>query len=54
MKDMVWYCSNCQKINKLDSEPETERQLFERYVDDIICTVSGEPDILLRKQKHPS
>ena len=30
MKDMVWYFSNCQKIKKLDSEPETERQLFER------------------------
>ena len=48
MKDMVWYCSNCQRINKLDSEPETERQLLLRYVDDIICMVIGEPDTLLR------
>ena len=36
MKNMVWYCSNCQKINKLDSEPETERKFFESYIDDII------------------
>ena len=49
MKEMVWYCSNCQKINKLESEPKTERQLFERYVDDIICTVNVEPDTWLRK-----
>ena len=49
MKDMVWYCSNCQKIIKLDSEMATERRLLERYVDDVICTVKGEPDILLRK-----
>ena len=46
---MVWYCSNCQMIDKLDCEPETERQLFSRYVDDIICTVNGEPDTLLKK-----
>ena len=49
MKDIVWYCSNCQKISKLDSEPETERQLLLRYVDDIFCTVNSEPDTLLRK-----
>ena len=49
MKDMVWYCSNCQKINKLDCEPETEGQLLLRYVDHIICTVNGEPDTLLRE-----
>ena len=48
-KDIVWYCSNCQKINKLDSGPETEKQLLLRYVDDIFSTVNGEPDILLRK-----
>ena len=42
-------CSNCQKINNLDSEPETERQLLLRYFDDIICTVNGKPDTLLRK-----
>ena len=49
MKDMAWYCSNCQRINKLDSEPKTERKLLLNYVDDIICTVNGEPDTLLRK-----
>ena len=32
-----------------DCEPETERQLLLRYFDDIICTVNGEPDTLLRK-----
>ena len=26
MKERVWYCSNCQEINKLDSGPETERK----------------------------
>ena len=36
-------------INKLDSETETERQIVLRFVDDIICTVNGEPDPLLRK-----
>ena len=50
MKDLVWYCSNnYQKINKLDSEPETERLSFLRYVDDIICTINCEPDSFLRK-----
>ena len=49
MKDMVWYCSNCQKINKLDIEPKTKRQPLLRYVDDKICTVNREPDTLLRK-----
>ena len=34
MNDMEWYCSKCQKIKKLDGEPETERQLFEDYQDD--------------------
>ena len=49
MKDMVWYCCNCQITNKIDSEPGTERQLLLRYVDDIVCTVNGEPDTLLRR-----
>ena len=48
-KDMLWFSSNCQKTNILDSEPETERQLLLRYVDDIICTENVEPDTLLRK-----
>ena len=50
MKDIIRYCSNCQKIYKLDCEPQIERQLLERFVDDIICTVNGEPVILLRKE----
>ena len=49
MKKKLLYCSNCQKINKLDSELETEGKLVLRYVDNIICTVNGEPDTLLRK-----
>ena len=47
MKDMVWYFYNCQKTIKLDNEPATEVQFFERYVDDIFCTVIGEPYTLL-------
>ena len=34
MMAMVWYCSNCQKIDKLDSEPKTEtiiRKICRRY-----------------------
>ena len=34
MKGAAVFCSYFHKINKLDSEPETERQLFERYVND--------------------
>ena len=50
LKGMVGFCSNCQKNNKLDSELETERQLFERYVRDINITVSARHhDILPRK-----
>ena len=49
MKDMMWYCSNCQEIYKLDSEPETERQLFLTIVVNTKCTVNGEPETLLRK-----
>ena len=52
MKDMVWYCSDCQKIYLMDSEPETERLLFERYVDETIHTVSGKQDSLLRKANN--
>ena len=46
---MVWYCSNCQMVDKLNSEPETEGQLFSRYVEGIICRVNGEPDTFLKK-----
>ena len=46
---MVCYCSTWQKINNIDSETEIERQLLGRFVDDINCTVSGEPDSSLRE-----
>ena len=46
------YCSNFKKIDKIDSEPDTERKLFERYADDIICTQSDDPDSL-RKGQQP-
>ena len=45
---MVWYCFTCQKIHKIDNESETERKLFPRYVDFIMCTLSGEPESLLK------
>ena len=47
--DIVRYYSIWQKINKLYSEPENERQLSLRYVDNIICPVNAELDTLLRK-----
>ena len=46
---MVCYCFNIQKINKPDSKTETERQLFKRFVDVVISSVSGESENLLRK-----
>ena len=47
MNDKVWFCSDCQKFNKLDSEPETRIQLSERYVDETRFTVIGEWENLL-------
>ena len=49
MKNMMWYCSNCQKVNKLDSEPGNERQFFQRYETQTICTLSDELYRLLKK-----
>ena len=49
MNDNVWFCSNCQKFNKLDSEPEFGGQLFKGCVENITCTVRGETDNLIRK-----
>ena len=42
MQKIVWiyiYCSNQQTVGQYE-----ERKLFKRYVDDIICTVRGDPD----------
>ena len=49
MVDFLLFCSICQKINKVDKETDTERQLFKRYVDDTIGTASGESDNFIRK-----
>ena len=37
------YCSNQQTVGRYD-----EMKLFQRYVDDIICTVCGDPDEYLK------
>ena len=42
MQDVVWtftYCNNQQIVGRYE-----EMKLFKRYVDDIICTVRGDPD----------
>ena len=46
MQDVVWiciYCSNQQTVGH-----DKEMKLFKRYVDDIICTVRGDPDKYLK------
>ena len=46
MQDVVWifiYCSNQQKVGH-----DKEMKLFNKYVDDIICTVRGDPDEYLK------
>ena len=46
MQDVVWifnYCSNQQTVGRYE-----EMKLFENYVDDIICTVRGDPDEYLK------
>ena len=46
MKDVVWictYCNNQQIVGRYE-----EMNLFKRYVDDIICTVRGDPGEYLK------
>ena len=46
MQEVVWicaYCSNQQTVGRYE-----EMKLFKRYVDDIICTVLGDPDEFLK------
>ena len=46
MQDVVWICtygSNQQSVEKY-----VEMKLSKRYVDDIICTVRGDPDEYLK------
>ena len=46
MQDVVWictYCSNQQTVGRYE-----EMTLFKRYMDDIICTVRGDPEKFLK------
>ena len=48
MGDVVWVFSHCK--NKTDWDTgKKKRKLFERYVDDIICTVKDDPGKLLNR-----
>ena len=46
MQDVVWICTDCnnqQIVGRFE-----EMKLFKSYVDDIICTVRGDPDVYLK------
>ena len=45
--DVVWMCMNCKKLPVGDYG--RKRKLFERYLDDIICTVKNDPNKLLQE-----
>ena len=52
---MVWYCKRCKE--QRDQEKPTENvKAFLRYVDDIVRTVKGDPDIVLKaaNELHPN
>ena len=46
MQDVVWICTYCN--NQQIVGRHEEMKLFKRYVDDIICTVRGDPDEYLK------
>ena len=46
MQDVVWICTYCS--NQPTVGHNKEMKLFKRYVDDIICTVRGDPDEYLK------
>ena len=46
MQDVVWICTYCS--NQQTEERIEEMKLCKRYVDDIICTVRGDPDEYLK------
>ena len=41
MQEIVWICSYCAEEGR--KEDTLELKLFKRYVDDIVCTVKGNP-----------
>ena len=45
MEDPVWCCSNCEIMP--NSTSRTERKIFERYVEEVICTVKSTPETIL-------
>ena len=52
---MVWYCKRCKE--QRDQEKPTENvKAFLRYADDIVRTVKGDPDIVLKaaNELHPN
>ena len=46
MQDVVWICTYCSKQKTVGLD--MEMKLFRRYMDDIICTVRGDPDEYLK------
>ena len=42
MQDIVWICTHCS-IHQTEVWFDWSK-LFKEYVDDIICTISGDPD----------
>ena len=42
MQDVVWICIYCDNQEIVGSYEEMK--MFKRHVDDIICTVHGDPD----------
>ena len=46
MQDVIWICNYCTNQQTVGRYEETK--LFERHVDDIICTVRGDPDKYLK------
>ena len=46
MQDVVWICSHCSNQQTVGRYEEVK--LFKRYVDDVICTVRGDPDEFLK------
>ena len=46
MQDVVWICTHCN--NQQIVGRYEEMKLFKRYVDDIICTVRGDPEEYLK------